>query len=478
MIAAIYARYSSENQREASIEDQYRNCERYAAREGWTIVQRYKDQAISGMTTERPGYQRMLKDAQAKAFDILLVDDFSRLSRDSIETEQVRRRVVHWGVRLIGVSDGIDTAAKGHKMLAGFKGLMNEQYIEDLREKIARGMQGQALKGFHCGGRIYGYKLVPVLHPTKTDPYGNPEKIGTKLAIDPAQAKWVKWIFERYADGMSPIKIVTELNMRKVPAPGSAYRRQHQRPATWSSAALHGDLRRGTGLLNNPLYTGRYVWNRSRRQLDPDTHRRAHVVRDKTEWIETAVPQLRIIDDELWERVTHRRRDVSNGVAALRASLHCRVRSTGRRPKYLFSGLLVCGQCGGKFIICESTKYACSTWRTRGEPVCSNAVKVSRKLVETLLLAPIQRDLFTEDGLDFFKREVLRLLAERRRSQGPDVAEAQARLHRVDQDIANIMAAIKAGILTPTTKAELEKLKPSESDSSTQHTDITGPWIS
>jgi hypothetical protein len=57
-------------------------------------------------------------------------------------------------------------------------------------------MQGQALKGFHCGGRIFGYRLIPVLHPTKTDPYGNPERIGTKLAIEPDQAKWVEWIFK------------------------------------------------------------------------------------------------------------------------------------------------------------------------------------------------------------------------------------------------------------------------------------------
>ena len=214
----------------------------------------------------------MLKNAKARAFDVLLVDDFSRRSRDSMESEQARRRLVHWGVRLIGVSDGIDRADKGHKMLAGFKGIMNEQYIEDLRDKIARGMQGQALKGFHCGGRIYGYKLVPVLHPTKTDPYGNPERIGTKLVIETEQAKWIKWIYEHYAEGMSPLKIVTKLNTLQVPAPGAAYRRQYKRKPTWSAVALHGDLSRGTGLLNNPLYAGRYVWNRSRREKDPDTN--------------------------------------------------------------------------------------------------------------------------------------------------------------------------------------------------------------
>jgi site-specific DNA recombinase len=122
MRVAVYARYSSENQREASIEDQTRNCEKCATQEGWSVTHRYQDKAISGSTNARPGYQQLLADAEGKCFDIVLVDDFSRLSRDQVESEQVRRRMVHWGCRLIGVTDGIDTASKGHKLQAGMKG--------------------------------------------------------------------------------------------------------------------------------------------------------------------------------------------------------------------------------------------------------------------------------------------------------------------------------------------------------------------
>ena len=161
MRVAAYARYSSDSQRDTSIDDQFRNCEQFAARQGWSVTERYADKAISGATAERPSYQHMLKDAEAKRFDVLLIDDFSRLSRDQVETEQVRRRLVHWGVRLIGVSDGIDTSTKGHKLLTGFKGIMNDVFLDDLREKTSRGMVGQALKGYHVGGRTYGYRLVP-----------------------------------------------------------------------------------------------------------------------------------------------------------------------------------------------------------------------------------------------------------------------------------------------------------------------------
>jgi DNA invertase Pin-like site-specific DNA recombinase len=277
--AAFYGRYSSENQREASIEDQYRNCERYAARDGWQIVERYKDMAITGSTTDRPGYLAMLRDAKAKRFDVLLVDDLSRLSRDSVETETARRRLVHWGIRMIGVSDGFDSALKNHKMLSGFRGILNEVYLDDLRDKTCRGMTGQVLKGFHVGGRPYGYRLVPEFDPTRQDPYGQPFRIGTRLEIHPDQASWVKWIFEQYADGWSPLKIVEELNRRHVPPPGVNFRRRSTRPPTWCASALHGDVHQGTGMLNNHLYIGEYVWNRCRWGKDPETENTANPTR-------------------------------------------------------------------------------------------------------------------------------------------------------------------------------------------------------
>ena len=103
------------------------------------------------------------------------------------------------------------------------------------------------------------------------------------------------------------------------------------------------------------------------------------------------------------------------------------------------------------------THYGCSTHRARGLSVCANAIKVPRTLVESLVLASIQRDLFTEDGLAVFTAEVTRLLAEQRRTQTPDLAKAKARLQAVEQEIAHIMTANKAGIFTTSTKTALEQ---------------------
>jgi DNA invertase Pin-like site-specific DNA recombinase len=117
MRAALYARFSSDNQKESSIEDQYRNCQTRAEKEGWQIVERLADKGISGTQDEkgRDGYAAMLKAAKARQFNVLLVDDLSRLSRDEAELILTRRKLLFWNVRLIGVSDGYDSDRRDTK---------------------------------------------------------------------------------------------------------------------------------------------------------------------------------------------------------------------------------------------------------------------------------------------------------------------------------------------------------------------------
>ena len=252
----------------------------------------------------------MLDAAKAKRFDALVVDDLSRLSRDSMKTEEARRLLVFLGIRLIGVSDGIDTTSKGHKALSGFKGLMNDIFLDDLREKTHRGLMGQALKGNNCGGRVYGYRHVPIYHPTERDEYGRPRVLAARREKDEKQAKWVRQVLSGCAEGLSPRDIADELNQRHVPAPGAAYRRRHpsRRYGTWSASVLHGDLMRATGMLANPIYIGKVIWNRREWVLNPETKRRMPRLRPESEWIITEQPELRIISQEMWNRVQDRRK--------------------------------------------------------------------------------------------------------------------------------------------------------------------------
>ncbi len=455
MRAAIYARYSSDMQSENSTKGQYVNCEKYAKHESWQIVERYKDEAVSGSIKNRPDYQRMLADAETGKFDVLLVDDLSRLSRDDIETKTTIRRFKFWGLRIIGVSDGYDSDAKGHKIQAGMRGMINEIYLDDLAEKTHRGLSVKANEGKNCGGRAYGYKHIPIEDPSKTDPQGRPLLIAVERKPDPEQAKWVKQIFQWYADGNSPKWIAGELNRMGVPSPGSYWKRTERRKSRWLGSAIYGDMKRGTGILNNTLYIGLQIWNRSEWKKDPLTGKKKRFERPESEWIQTKVP-TRIIDQDLWERVKARQKETHEASKALRKKLGQQAKG-GVRPKYLFSTILKCGQCGASFIMRNQTKYGCGSYANGSKHACRNNIYVRRDLVEKKLLEGIRQDLFTPEALALFKKETVRLLAEERRKQKPDTKNLQKELSETQRVVENIMAAIKAGIFTDSTKGELVK---------------------
>lgn len=447
MKAVTYARYSTEMQREASIEDQRRNLKRYAEREGWRIAEEFSDAGISGTKRDRPGYQAMLTAAKAKSFDVLLVDDLSRLSRDDIETKQTIRRLTFAGIRIVGVSDGYDSATKGAKIQASVRGMMNELYLDDLAEKTHRGQTGQALKGNNCGGRAYGYIHIPITDPSKPDQYGRPGVVAVKREIDPEQAKTVRHIFEWYAEGHSPRWIADELNRRGVPSPGSTWKRLQRRCRGWLASAIHGDPSKGTGILNNPLYMGRYIWNRSDWQKDPDTGQRKRVARPEGEWIVVENKSLRIVSDELWKRVQARRDE---------RSMETRT-DVSPRQKFLLSGLLKCGACGSNFVMVSQTHYGCASYTNGGKNLCGNDLRVPRRLAEEKLLEGIRTELFTPEAIELFRRETIRLLAERRREKTPDAAQVERQLAKVRTEIERIATAIADGAYSPTLKAEIVK---------------------
>jgi hypothetical protein len=236
------------------------------------------------------------------------------------------------------------------------------------------------------------------------------------------------------------------LNRLKVPAPGAAYQRK-SRPSyygTWSASVLHGDLRHATGLLNNPVYIGRVIWNRRQWVVDPETNRRTPKLRPESEWIETAQPALRIVAQPVWEAAQVRRRGQQQRQVRL-----------GRGPKFLLSGLLTCGVCGANFVKADYYRYVCASHLNR--QTCPNALRVPQRVAEVRLLAGIKQDLFCKDGLAVFIKETTRLLAERTRQRRPELERLRRRLAEVERELANIMTAIKKGCLTVTTKGELEK---------------------
>jgi DNA invertase Pin-like site-specific DNA recombinase len=199
MKVAIYARYSSDNQRDASIADQLRICREFAARQGWTVVQEFADHAISGATLLRSGFQALMRDALNRRFDIVLAESLDRFSRDQEDTAGLFKRLTFAGVNIVTLAEGDIT-----HLHIGFKGTMNALFLKDLAEKTHRGLRGRVESGKAGGGLCYGYRVVKSLA-------GGTLTTGER-AIEPGEAAIVERIFREYVAGIAPKAIAKRLN--------------------------------------------------------------------------------------------------------------------------------------------------------------------------------------------------------------------------------------------------------------------------
>ena len=286
---ALYARYSSDNQRDASIEDQLRICREHAENLGWHVVESYADHATSGANLLRPGIQRLLAAASASKVDIILAESLDRLSRDQEDTAAVFKRLSFAGVKIVTLSEG-----EISELHVGPKGTMNALYLKDLADKTRRGLRGRIEAGKSGGGHAYGYQVVHALG-------SDGQLIRGDRKIDSEQATVVCRIFEDYAAGLSPRAIALSLNRNGLKGPtGKA----------WGPSTLNGNRQRGTGILNNELYIGRLIWNRSRYMKDPETGKRISRMNPEDKWIVQDVPELRIVDQALWDRVKARQAEL------------------------------------------------------------------------------------------------------------------------------------------------------------------------
>ena len=382
----IYARYSSELQSLDSIPDQKRKCREFGAREGWIEVRTYEDAAISGVGNDRREFQRLMVDAASasRGFDVLLTDDSSRLSRSLPDVLSLHQRLAHYGVRVISVSQGIDTRREESDILVAVHGIADSLYVKELAKKTHRGLEGKFLKGLSAGGRCYGYDAVPV------------EGGGARWAINDAEAATVREIFEWSAGGYSLKKIAGLLNDRKTPPPQKRADRPHP---TWCPSAIRAMLRR-------ELYVGRRIWNQTKFVKTPGTNKRVARRRPQNEWQVQTVPELRIISDELWSRVQNRQKRLKEMYA-----------DSGRKPvnrgassPYLLSGFLVCGNCGAKLIIVSGggagARYGCPQhWNRKA---CSNKVTVRHSAIEGDLFRELQNAVLAPSAVDYLTAKLLK----------------------------------------------------------------------
>ena len=420
---AAYARYSSDLQSPSSIEDQLRKCREYAAAREFQFMDQhvYVDQALSGVGFDRPGLRALLAAATsaARLFDVILVDDSSRLSRDTKDALGIFERLNFAGIRLIAVSQGIDSQDEQAQVLVTVHGMVDSLYVKELAKKTHRGLEGLVLKGRHAGGRTFGYDAVPA-----------EDGVGKTLVINEIEAATVRRIFQMSAGGMSLKKIAATLNRECVQPPRPRAGKRH---ATWCPNAIRE-------MLYRDLYSGRFVWNTSKFIKVPGTNKRVRRPRPESEWRVVEREDLRIVDLELWQQVRNR-------LMRLR-ELYVGNRKPGLLQRsatsaYLFSGLLKCGHCGGNLVIVtrngpggQYRKYGCSQHFYRG--ACPNNLLERQDWLETRLLKELQGEVLKPEAIDYVIEQFGRQLKAALETMSSELAQMRERKAKIEAELRRL----------------------------------------
>ncbi|HSH30043.1 MAG TPA: recombinase family protein [Thiohalobacter sp.] len=423
MTVAIYARYSTDRQQATSIEDQIRVCRERAGTEGLSVTATYEDRAISGAIVDRAGYQSLLGDARDGQVRVILVEEVSRLWRSQSEQWRCVEELQFAGIRVIGVRDGIDTSRDGFELLLAVQGAMNARARQETAWRTHRGLSGRVARGLCAGGVPYGYRTEAV-------------EGGKLLVMDEQRADIVRRIFDLRASGWSPRRIAALLNEEGLPSP---------RGSTWAASAIYGHPTKGTGILNNELYRGRMIWNRTKWVRPPGGGPRRRIDRPREEWQIQELPELQIIPDDLWRTVHARQASTRRGQ---------------RPPRSLLSGLIRCGQCGAPMVARDRYRYACSHHLYRGPAVCDSSLAVPRKDTDQTLLGIIREQLLSPDAIRTLQAEA-RTVVREMNDTDPSLP-LRERLDGLDQEIARLVDAVAASggsqaLLTRLQTAEAER---------------------
>lgn len=442
---ASYARYSTDRQNPLSTQDQLEKSREYAREHGWRFCEDYvfTDEEISGATLDRPGLRLLLAaaDSKPRPFDLLLIEDASRLSRKQADVLNLCERLSFAGVKIHFVSQGIDSGDEKFQLLLLARGMIDQLFLADTAKRVRRGLEGLIRRGLHTGGRCFGYR-------------SRKDADGTRLEIYEPEAIIVRRIFQMYADGYSLKRVAKQLNAEHVTSPQPQKGRLSR---SWCPSSVRV-------MLSNERYAGRVIWSRKHKVRDPKSGRRVFRSRDGEKPIEGALaPHLQIVPDALWKAVVDRRelvkRVFENG--GNHAGL---LRATAMNSRYLFSGLLKCGVCDANLQVLsgrgrnhDHQTYGCPMNFHRGDSICTNRVRIRRDVLERELLAGLQANVLREDVanyvLDRFENELIKELE----NIGGEMDRMKRRKADLESEIARLAAGLASGIHSPAVMAEIAK---------------------
>jgi len=439
MRVACYARYSTDQQRKTSIEDQWRVARTYAEQQGWTTDEGrlYSDAGISGASIDgRPGLQALLAAAAQRPlpFDVVLVDDSSRIARDIADAIRIMQTLKFFGVRVIYISQHIDSENEQAETLVAVHGMVDSLYLREMAKKIRRGLAGQHLRGFATGAITFGYRAVPVPDPSgKLDPDGRPALLGKRLEVVEQEAAIVRRIFEWYASGIGVETIVSRLSSESARGP---------RGRRWLAGAVRT-------LLKNEKFRGLSIWGKQTVDRRPGTRQRVMKDVPRDQWHVQERPELRIVSDALWTRVQARISDVRTAYGLKPGESLVKGRNAALYSRHLFSGFLRCGVCRGAITVVSggygSPRYGCPRSWKNGRDLCSNRLTIRAKVADEALVSGLRQELRRPETVAY----VTALLATALNAildQRPALRErADRALREARRRLENLIAAIEDG---------------------------------
>ena len=462
MRVAIYARKSTDdndkNPDHKSVTRQVEHAKAFAEARGWTVNDDriFMDDGISGAEYQnRPGFTRLL--TCLKDVDVLVMSEPSRLGRDMLRNAFYLGEIIEAGTRifyyLTQEEEKLDTPEQ--KIMATLKSYASEVERQKASQRARDALERKALRGQVAGGRVYGLRNVWVSHDAQriTATPGEQAPVGrthTEHKIDPAEAQTLRSIFRAFADGHGCKSIAKALNgdpsyraltqhyfSDPIPPPPS------RGSGSWAPSSIYAMLRNERYLGFSPYgeYRKVYRGGTKKRERQPEYHR-------------VPMPQLRIIDDTLWNAVQARMRHRRNEyLSATGGALHGR---PVRASRYLFSGLARCECCGGSMVVISSTcgsagqrrrrgLYVCSYHHHRGSTVCQNDHREWIDRMDEPILSAIEGRVLSREAVHYVVDRAAELVLAARRNAPDRVGQIDAELRRLHRELDHLVSAIATG---------------------------------
>lgn len=362
--AAVYARYSSNNQREESITAQLRAARDYSKRKGYTIVQEYCDEALTGTNDNRPAFQQLIRDAKSGMFEIVIFHKIDRNARNEYDYYFHKAQLQKYGVHYEYVAQNIDDSPEGQMTETLLVG-MAAYYSRNLAKEAMKGMRENAYQARHNGGTPpLGYNV---------DPEG-------KYIINEEEAAIVRLIFERRAAGYGYGQILSELNEK-------GYRTK--RGGRFGKNSLHD-------LLRNKKYIGIYTFGRVSGGRAPGA-RNNHKQDENMIEIPDGIPA--IISNDLWDSVKNRMEKDKHAPGAHKA-----------KETYYLTGKVICANCGSSMVggtfMSKGFKYSYYRCSNNNKMSGCKGTRIKREWLESAVLQYIDEQLFAPEMIPLLAAEI------------------------------------------------------------------------